>query len=54
MVFCESSQDQIRIISARPAQRKEIMTNTQDEDLLQDYEFHYGKAQPNRFAEQFH
>jgi hypothetical protein len=29
----------------------EIMTNTQDEDLLPEYEFDYGKAQPNRFAE---
>ena len=27
------------------------MTNTQDEDLLPEYEFDYGKAQPNRFAE---
>lgn len=27
------------------------MTYTQDEDLLPEYEFDYGKAQPNRFAE---
>jgi hypothetical protein len=27
------------------------MTNTQDEDLLPEYAFDYGKAQPNRFAE---
>ena len=26
------------------------MTYTQDEDLLPEYEFDYGKAQPNRFA----
>ena len=27
------------------------MTNIQDDDILPEYEFDYGKAQPNRFAE---
>ena len=53
VVLCEPSEDRIRIISARPGppERRKGITNTQDDDLLPEYEFDYGKAQPNRFAE---